>query len=70
MSLNKGRMNSEFDLSHENQLDPLFKKIPALLEFRNEKYKDPSLNKTDKQPAKRHLPAHYTDRQGNEYGRK
>lgn len=67
-SLNRARKGSEFYLSNEHQIDPVFTKHPELLEFRNEKYKDPSLKQLDKQPAKRPLHASIKDRSGNEFG--
>ena len=49
-------------------MDPIFKQIPALLEFKKDKVEDINKNKLLNAPRTVPVPLTYKDKNGNEFG--
>ena len=69
-SLNRAKKDVSLYLSHENLVDPVFKAIPALLEFKKDKVEDINKNKLLNAPKTVPMAKKYVDKNGIEYGRK
>ena len=68
LSLNRARRDADLYLMHEYLMDPIFKQIPALLEFKKDKVEDINKNKLLNAPRTVPVPLTYKDKNGNEFG--